>query len=182
MNRLQGVKVVLVDDDLDVLEAMETAMKAEGADTRKVADGNEAVSACQEFGPDLVVLDMMLPKRSGFLVLEKIKGYQDCPSVIMLTANEGKRHQAYAESLGVDRYLLKPVPLEKLLTVAVDLVARRAESGDTDAGDRAAVDEEAGPKPVVRTTSGKKAAAASDPATGAASAATSPRARRAKKP
>lgn len=131
-SRLAGVKVVLVDDDPDVLEAMNTAMRAEGAETTTVADGNEAVRVCQEVTPDLVVLDMMLPKRSGFLVLEKIKGYERCPAVIMLTANEGKRHQAYAESLGVDRYLLKPVPLERLLSVAAELVAARsAGSGAT---------------------------------------------------
>jgi len=124
-SRLTGVKVVLVDDDPDVLEAMNTAMTAEGAETTTVADGNEAVRVCQEATPDLVVLDMMLPKRSGFLVLEKIKGYERCPAVIMLTANEGKRHQAYAESLGVDRYLLKPVPLERLLWVAAELMAAR---------------------------------------------------------
>lgn len=124
--RLADVKVLLVDDDPDVLEAMDAAMKTEGAVTRTVADGNEAVGACQEFTPDLVVLDMMLPKRSGFLVLEKIKGYDRCPAVIMLTANEGKRHQAYAESLGVDRYMFKPVPLERLLAVSSELVAARA--------------------------------------------------------
>ncbi|MFN0011013.1 MAG: response regulator transcription factor [Phycisphaerales bacterium] len=129
--RLQGVKVVLVDDDRDVLEAMNAAMTAEGASTRAVGDGNEAVRVCQEDPPDLVVLDMMLPKRSGFLVLEKIKGYEHAPSVIMLTANEGKRHQAYAESLGVDKYLLKPAPLERLIAVAVELVRARA-SGEED--------------------------------------------------
>ncbi|MBL8757798.1 MAG: response regulator [Phycisphaerae bacterium] len=128
-SRLTGVKVVLVDDDPDVLEAMNTAMTAEGAETTMVADGNEAVRVCQEATPDLVVLDMMLPKRSGFLVLEKIKGYERCPAVIMLTANEGKRHQAYAESLGVDRYLLKPVPLERLLSVAAELMAARSAGG-----------------------------------------------------
>jgi DNA-binding response OmpR family regulator len=158
MNRLEGVKVVLVDDDPDVLEAMDTAMKAEGAVTRTVADGNEAVSACQEVGPDLVVLDMMLPKRSGFLVLEKIKGYENCPSVIMLTANEGKRHQAYAESLGVDRYLLKPVPLEKLLAVSVELVAKRA-AGETEAAAGKAAGADAAPAPTTttRTRRAKKA-------------------------
>ncbi len=129
--RLQGVKVVLVDDDRDVLEAMDAALKAEGAATRAVGDGNEAVRVCQEEPPDLVVLDMMLPKRSGFLVLEKIKGYERAPSVIMLTANEGKRHQAYAESLGVDKYLLKPAPLERLISIAEELVRNRAaEDGD----------------------------------------------------
>jgi len=123
--RLSGVNVVLVDDDRDVLEAMETAMKAEGAVTRAVMDGNEAVRVCQEEPPDLVILDMMLPKRSGFLVLEKIKGYEDAPAVIMLTANEGRRHQAYAESLGVDAYMLKPAPLERLLAKSVELLEVR---------------------------------------------------------
>lgn len=121
-NRLAGVKVVLVDDDADVLEAMNAAFTAEGAEALLAPDGNEAVRLCQEHKPALVVLDMMLPKRSGFLVLEKIKGTDDAPHVIMLTANEGKRHQAYAEQLGVDRYLLKPAPLEQLLRVAVELV------------------------------------------------------------
>ena len=131
--RLTGVNVVLVDDDPDVLEAMDTAMKAEGAQTRTVMDGNEAVRVCQEDVPDLVVLDMMLPKRSGFLVVEKIKGFEDSPVVIMLTANEGRRHQAYAESLGVDKYLLKPVPLERLLSVSVELLAGRAAEDEAEA-------------------------------------------------
>ena len=68
---------------------------------------------------------MMLPGRSGFLALEKIKGKDDSPIVIMVTANEGKRHQAYAESLGVDKYLLKPIPLTKLLDEAHALLTAR---------------------------------------------------------
>ncbi len=122
--RLDGVRVLVVDDDPDVLEAIGTALRAEGADTQLVRDGNAAVAACQDEPPDIVVLDMMLPKRSGFLVLEKIKGREDSPLVIMVTANEGRRHQAYAESLGVDKYLLKPVPLERLIDVCVELLER----------------------------------------------------------
>jgi DNA-binding response OmpR family regulator len=84
----------------------------------------------QEEDPDVVLLDMMLPGRSGFLVLEKIKGYEDAPIVIMLTANEGRRHQMYAESLGVDGYLVKPVPLDRLITTCLDLLAKQdAEDG-----------------------------------------------------
>jgi DNA-binding response OmpR family regulator len=98
--RLSGTRFVLVDDDNDVLEAMDAAIRSEGAETRCVRDGNDAVLAVQEEDPDVVLLDMMLPGRSGFLVLEKIKGYEDAPIVIMLTANEGRRHQMYAESLG----------------------------------------------------------------------------------
>jgi DNA-binding response OmpR family regulator len=120
--RLHDVKVLIVDDDKDVLESFDAAFQAEGALTQVAMDGNEAVRICQEEPPDLVVLDMMLPKRSGFLTLEKIKGNDDSPLVIMVTANEGKRHMAYAETLGVDRYLQKPVPLNKLLDTAVELL------------------------------------------------------------
>jgi DNA-binding response OmpR family regulator len=129
--RLEDVRVLIVDDDRDVLESMEAAFRSEGASTLTCMDGNEAVRLCNDEAPDLVVLDMMLPRRSGFLVLEKIKGREDSPAVIMVTANEGRRHQAYAESLGVDRYLLKPVPLARLLDLAVELVdARDAALGD----------------------------------------------------
>ncbi|HYE03052.1 MAG TPA: response regulator [Phycisphaerales bacterium] len=120
--RLEGVRVLIVDDDPDVREAIDAAMQSEGAETLLVGDGNEAVAVCQDDPPDVVVLDMMLPKRSGFLVLEKIKGREDSPIVIMVTANEGKRHQAYAESLGVDKYLLKPVPLARLVDETVRLL------------------------------------------------------------
>jgi DNA-binding response OmpR family regulator len=120
--RLEDVKVLIVDDDRDVLESMEAAFQSEGAATQLAMDGQEAVQICQEDPPDLVILDMMLPRRSGFLVLEKIKGHDDSPLVIMVTANEGKRHQAYAQSLGVDRYLLKPVPLSRLIDTAVSLL------------------------------------------------------------
>lgn len=128
--RLEDVRVLIVDDDRDVLESMDAAFQAEGAATQLATDGNEAVRICNEDPPDLVVLDMMLPRRSGFLALEKIKGREDSPIVIMVTANEGKRHQAYAESLGVDKYLLKPVPLERLVAVAAELIAKQDEEDD----------------------------------------------------
>ncbi|MBL8887887.1 MAG: response regulator [Phycisphaerales bacterium] len=120
--RLEEIRVLIVDDDKDVLESFEAAFQSEGALTQLAMDGNEAVRICHEDPPDLVILDMMLPRRSGFLVLEKIKGHEDAPIVIMVTANEGRRHQAYAESLGVDKYLVKPVPLAQLLDAAVALI------------------------------------------------------------
>ncbi len=125
-DRLDGVRILIVDDDEDVREAFETALQSEGAETLGVDDGNKAVAVCAEDPPDIVLLDMMLPKRSGFLVLEKIKGHEDSPLVIMVTANEGRRHQAYAESLGVDAYLLKPVPLERLIETCEALLDKEA--------------------------------------------------------
>ncbi|MFI4917546.1 MAG: response regulator [Phycisphaerales bacterium JB060] len=122
---LQDATILIVDDDRDVRLAMETAFKAEGANTHTAGDGNSAIELTLEEKPDLVVLDMMLPARSGFLALEKIKGNDDSPLVIMVTANDGKRHQAYAQSLGVDGYLIKPVPLGQLMETAAELLAGR---------------------------------------------------------
>ncbi|MEQ8769091.1 MAG: response regulator [Phycisphaerales bacterium] len=124
LGRLEEVRVLIVDDERDVLESVDAAFQSEGALTLTAMDGDTAVQICLDDPPDLVILDMMLPKRSGFLALEKIKGREDSPLVIMITANEGKRHQAYADSLGVDAYLLKPVPLGRLLDTAVELIER----------------------------------------------------------
>lgn len=123
--RLKDMSVVIVDDDADIAEAMQTALASEGATVQTVGNGDDAVTVITQSKPAVVVLDMMLPGRSGFLVLEKIKGEADSPIVIMLTANEGKRHQAYAQSLGVDKYLIKPAPLEHLITACRELVDAR---------------------------------------------------------
>ena len=120
--RLENCKILIVDDDPDVSEAIDQALQAEGALTQICSDGNSAVRVCESDPPDLVVLDMMLPKRSGFLVLDKIKRLDAAPRVVMVTANEGKRHQQYAEALGVDGYFLKPVRLERLIVLAHELL------------------------------------------------------------
>ena len=120
--RLADRKVLIVDDDPEIRAAVDHALQAEGALTQTCGDGNSAVTIVEGDPPDLVVLDMMLPKRSGFLVLEKIKKLDTPPRVVMVTANEGKRHQQYAENLGVDGYVLKPVRMERLITLAQELL------------------------------------------------------------
>lgn len=125
---LEDVRVLIVDDEKDILDSIDAAFQSEGALTLTAMDGDEAVRICNDDPPDIVILDMMLPKRSGFLALEKIKGKENSPIVIMVTANEGKRHQAYGESLGVDAYMLKPVPLGMLLNKAADLLDARDEA------------------------------------------------------
>ncbi|MEX2216934.1 MAG: response regulator [Phycisphaeraceae bacterium] len=125
--RLTERKILIVDDDPEVRDSIEHALRAEGAKTQTCSDGNTAVRICETDPPELVVLDMMLPKRSGFLVLEKVKVLPSPPRVIMVTANEGKRHQQYAEMLKVDGYLLKPVRLERLITLAQDLLSPEEE-------------------------------------------------------
>jgi DNA-binding response OmpR family regulator len=123
---LEGKRILLVDDDNDILVSMQAAFEPTGAVIETAANGNKAVELAEKNTPDLVVLDMMLPGRSGFLVLEKIKARKprnQKPFVVMITGNPGKRHQAYAESLGVSEYITKPVKLDRLLAVAEKLLA-----------------------------------------------------------
>jgi DNA-binding response OmpR family regulator len=124
-HRLQGRNVLIVDDDEDILSSIDLAIRAEGATTTKATDGSAAVLNFQAGDFDAVVLDMMLPKSSGFVVLEKIMEYEDPPPVIMITANQGKRHQQYAHDHGVTVYLTKPVPLQRLVDTVVKLVEAR---------------------------------------------------------
>lgn len=128
--RLIDARILIVDDDPDVMAVIDAALKAEGASTMLAKDGNAAVAMCESEKPDLVVLDMMLPKRSGFLVQERIKQMKHMPRVIMVTANEGKRHQAYAKDLGVDAYLHKPIRLETLIKLASEMIAEDKTAGN----------------------------------------------------
>ncbi|MDZ4831918.1 MAG: response regulator [Phycisphaerae bacterium] len=120
---LASRRILIVDDDPDILGSIELALRAAGATTRTAADGSAAVSAIHDERPDLIVLDMMLPKASGFLVMEKLQELENPPPVIMVTANQGRRHQAYAESLGVGAYFQKPVPLQRLVAKVAELLA-----------------------------------------------------------
>ena len=66
---LEDVRVLIVDDEKDILDSIDAAFQSEGALTLTAMDGDEAVRICSEDPPDIVILDMMLPKRSGFLAL-----------------------------------------------------------------------------------------------------------------
>ena len=105
---------------------MQAAFEPTGAVIETAANGNKAVEMAEKGQPDLVILDMMLPGRSGFLVLERIKARKPKnakPFVIMITANTGARHKMYAESQGVNEYFTKPVKMEKLISTAEKLLA-----------------------------------------------------------
>lgn len=111
-----GKRVLLVDDDNEIVESMRTVLESRGYEILVARDGNQGLMMAERDEPDLVVLDMMMPKRSGFLVLERLRRSRPVPmKVIMITANEGSRHKAYAEMLGVDDYIRKPFAMDRLL-------------------------------------------------------------------
>jgi DNA-binding response OmpR family regulator len=112
----QGKRILLVDDDPEIVESMKLALEAKGYQILVARDGNQGLAMAERDDPDLVILDMMMPRRSGFLVLERLRRTRRVPMrVIMITANEGSRHKAYAEMLGVDDYIRKPFAMDRLL-------------------------------------------------------------------
>jgi DNA-binding response OmpR family regulator len=109
-------RVLIVDDDHEIVESVRYALESKGYAVMIARDGNQGLAMAEREDPDLVILDMMMPKRSGFLVLEKLRRTRPVPlKVIMITANEGSRHKAYAEMLGVDDYIRKPFAMDRLM-------------------------------------------------------------------
>jgi len=117
-------RVLLVDDDAEIIESLRVVLETRGYHVLIARDGNQGLAMAEREDPDLVILDMMMPKRSGFLVLEKLRRTRMVPiRVIMITANEGSRHKAYAEMLGVDDYIRKPFAMDRLMESVDRLLA-----------------------------------------------------------
>ena len=118
-----GKKILIVDDDMEIIESVTYAMEGEGYQVIIARDGNQGLALAERESPDLMILDMMMPKRSGFLVLEKLRRVRDEPlPVIMITGNEGSRHKAYAELLGVSDYIRKPFAMDRLIAAVSNLL------------------------------------------------------------
>lgn len=109
-------RILIVDDDPEIVESLRHALQTQGYEVSVARDGNQGLAMAETQTPDLLILDMMMPKRSGFLVLEKIRrGESQAVPIIMITANEGSRHKAYAEMLGVNDYIRKPFVMDRLI-------------------------------------------------------------------
>lgn len=102
-------KILLVEDDTNLAAVYKTRLEMEGFDVTLVTNGEDALSSVQGTKPDLVLLDAMMPKISGFDVLDILRNTPDTANVrvIMLTALSQEKDKQRAESLGVDEYLVK---------------------------------------------------------------------------
>lgn len=135
--------ILLVDDDHEILHAMRAMIENKGYRVLTATDGNAGINVAERERPDLVIVDMMMPKKSGFLVIERLKarGKDTGPRIIMITANEGGRHRAYAEQLGVDDYIRKPFAMDRLLESVKKFCPLRAE-GEADPNTTVAPDQD----------------------------------------
>lgn len=102
-------KILLVEDDKGLSAVYNTRLQAEGFDVRHVPDGEDALTNALEFKPDLILLDVMMPKISGFDVLDILRNTPETNNIriIMLTALSQESDIEKAKSLGVDDYLVK---------------------------------------------------------------------------
>ena len=110
-----GRTILLIEDERDIATTLLKVLEGAGYAVQWAQNGLEGRRLAESLSPDLVITDMMMPKMGGFPVLEFLKGLEHPPKVIMITANEGGRHKAYAEMLGVDDYLRKPFAMDVLL-------------------------------------------------------------------
>src|SRR5436305_12605888 len=107
--------ILIVDDDYELSDGIRAVLETQGHKVIQARDGQQGQTLIYNSRPDLVILDMMMPRKGGYPVLEHFRDKKDAPPIIMITANEGSRHKAYAEYLGVIDYIRKPFAMERLL-------------------------------------------------------------------
>jgi len=107
--------ILIIDDDRELVDGLRAVLERQGFRILQAHDGHQGKKTIYNDKPDLVILDMMMPRMGGYPVLEHFKDKPDAPPIIMITANEGSRHKLYAEYLGVVNYLRKPFATEKLV-------------------------------------------------------------------
>lgn len=125
-----GRKVLLIEDEPNIIEAVRFLLIREGWDVSAHGDGEDAVDVVLAQRPDLVILDMMLPGRSGMDILRDLRGLPALNGlpVLMLTARGQARDRDLAEEAGVSRFMTKPFSNAEVLTAVRDLVAQASRS------------------------------------------------------
>ena len=121
-----NARILAVDDSPTILEMIKAILIAGGYDVITASDGSEALDVARAEKPDLILLDVMLPKLDGYRVCRLLKfdqNYNDIP-IIMLTAKTEEQAMATGIRTGANQYLTKPVEPERLLTAVADELSK----------------------------------------------------------
>ena len=124
----QTGRVLVVEDDGEIAEVLRRTLRQEGHDVRTAGDGEAALSAAAEFVPDLVILDLGLPRLDGAEVLRRLRADDDVP-ILILTARAELDERVASLDLGADDYLVKPFERQELLARMRALLRRRPPRG-----------------------------------------------------
>jgi DNA-binding response OmpR family regulator len=116
-------KVLIVDDEPNIVLSLDFLMKQQGYETRVARDGDEALAEVERFRPDLVLLDVMLPRRDGFEVCQRLRadGWSDL-KILMLTAKGRDVEIEKGLALGADGYVTKPFSTAELVARVADML------------------------------------------------------------
>lgn len=121
-------RVLIVEDDEDIAQVLQRSLRMEGYETRIAADGEAALDVAAEYIPDLVVLDLGLPKLDGMEVARRLRAHDDVP-ILMLTARDAVESRVDGLDAGADDYLVKPFERQELLARLRALLRRRPPRG-----------------------------------------------------
>ncbi len=121
-------RVLVVEDDEDIAQALQRSLRMEGYDVRTAADGQEALEQGRGFAPDLVILDLGLPKLDGVEVARALRADDDVP-ILILTARDALESRVEGLDAGADDYLVKPFERQELLARMRALLRRRPPRG-----------------------------------------------------
>ena len=116
-------KILIVDDEKNIRDIIIYNLKKEGYQILQAADGEEGVRLAMEEEPDLILLDIMMPKMDGYDACKKIRETKNTP-IIMLTARTDERDELQGFQLGVDEYISKPFS-PKILVARIEAILRR---------------------------------------------------------
>ncbi len=110
-------KILIADDEQNIVISLEFLMKREGFDVTVAGDGEEALKRIREIRPDLVLLDVMMPRKSGFEVCQEVKADSELQAtkILMLTAKGRDTEVAKGLAMGADGYMTKPFSTKELV-------------------------------------------------------------------
>lgn len=121
-------RILIVDDEPNIVASLEFLMGRQGYDTLVVDDGDEVLAAVERFRPDLILLDVMLPRRDGFEVCQQLRaGGHDTVKILMLTAKGRESEAAKGLAVGADAYVTKPFSTRELVAQVASLLAESVE-------------------------------------------------------
>ncbi len=118
-------KILVVDDEPNIVISLEFLMKKEGFEVAVANDGDEALAKVASFNPDLLLLDVMMPKKSGFEVCEALRADSECTGlkIVMLTAKGRDTEMAKGLAIGADAYVTKPFSTKELVDKVKEMLA-----------------------------------------------------------
>lgn len=137
MQGMNGQRILVVDDEPQVMEVLKMYLTRDGFRAHTASDGQAALTAFESFRPDLIVLDLMLPKIDGLEVFKRIRA-QNATPIIMLTAKGDELDRLLGLELGADDYIVKPFSPREVVA-RVKNVLRRVHAPQTDGANKPVV-------------------------------------------